>query len=224
MILRSRRYLPHLEFPNSTYFITFRLNDSVPTSILKKWKDERKQIMQNAIRQKRNFTKYEKQRLDYVFSKKVQDYLDRSYGQCWLEDPQIAEMVVNALRHFDNKTYNLHAWCIMPNHVHVVITVISNADKSVSDLIPILHSWKSFTAHLANKFLLRSGPFWQQEYYDHRIRNDEEFAHYVEYTLLNPVLANLCTGWRDWKWAGCSKEIESLLQGWHGGRDARTTL
>ena len=156
MILRYRRYLPHLEFPNSTYFVTFRLEGALPQSVLENWRFERVQIQKQTERQKRQLTEYEKKRLKYLFSRKVEEYLDQLYEECWLKDPAVAQVVVNTLRHFDGSRYVLHAWCVMPNHVHVVITAISKS-KAASDLIPILHSWKSYTAHKAIRFYKELG-------------------------------------------------------------------
>ena len=85
----------------------------------------------------------------------------------------------------------LDAWVIMPNHVHVIVGPMPQRT-----LPEILHSWKSYTAKFANKRLGRSGTFWQAEYYDHVIRNAEEFAHGVRYIRENPAKAGL----RDWPW------------------------
>ncbi|PWT87523.1 MAG: hypothetical protein C5B54_12195 [Acidobacteria bacterium] len=126
--------------------------------------------------------------------------------------------VVGALKHFDGSRYKLHAWCVMPNHVHVVFTVEKNSEVAdrdgvrYSELIPILHSWKSFTAHEANKILQTYGKFWQDEYYDHLIRNDDDFAHSIEYTLNNPVKAGFCKLWKEWLWSGCSQKVSDLLE------------
>ena len=208
-----KRFLPHLEFPNSTYFVTFRLAGSVPQSVLRKWQDEKQQILQAATIQHRELTDHEQNRLKYLLSSKIEQYLDQSYGECWLKKSQIASIVVNALKFFDQKRYKLHAWCVMPNHIHVVFTVISKGSELDSDLIPILHSWKSFTAHEANRVLKRSGAFWQREYYDHLIRSDEEFGFYVKYTLENPLMANLCCEWQGWEWSGCSDRIREQMRG-----------
>src|SRR5205807_4488895 len=76
------------------------------------------------------------------------------------------------------------------------------------DLPDILHSWKSYTAKLANRLLTRTGEFWQAEYYDHLIRGDEDLLHAVECAWLNPEKAGLS----DWKWRGKSEElIEEVL-------------
>ena len=69
--------------------------------------------------------------------------------------------------------------------------------SSPHQLKDILHSWKSYTGTQANLVLGRSGRFWQREYYDHAIRDQEEFEHYVWYTLMNPVKAGLCVRWQD---------------------------
>jgi REP element-mobilizing transposase RayT len=210
MLFRNRNYLPHLECPSGTYFVTFRLAGSVPQDVMESWKAERREIQRIASVQKRQLSSHEKQTLKYLYSSKVQHYLDQSIGVCWLKHPVIAKAVNDALLYFDCERYRLHAWCIMPNHVHVVFTVVSG-NMGHSDLIPILHSWKSFTAHQANKALGRSGTFWQNEYYDHLIRNDKDFGHCVEYTLQNPVKAGLCKQWNEWKWSGCSVKIRKLL-------------
>ncbi len=74
--------------------------------------------------------------------------LDSGYGHCWLKNPNIASLVNNALRYFDGSRYFLHAWTIMPNHVHVLFTL--SESSSVSS---ILFSWKSFTAKQAINYL-----------------------------------------------------------------------
>jgi REP element-mobilizing transposase RayT len=211
MTLRHRGYLPHLESPNSIYFVTLCLAGSIPAAVSANWRFERENIIKDAQSQKRELSVYERDKLKYLFSSKMEKYLDRHYGDCWLRQPAIAKVVVETLRHFDGTRYSLHAWCVMPNHVHVVFSAISRGMKLDSDLIPILHSWKWFTGHQANKILNRKGPFWQAEYYDHLIRSDEEYAHYIDYTLQNPVKAKLCSDWQDWPWSGCSEKIRSLM-------------
>ena len=150
-------------------------------------------------------------RLKYLNSRRIERYLDQLYGECWLKEPAIAQCMVDALKWFDGSRYRLHAWCVMPNHVHVVFTAISGDAKFESDLISIVHSWKSYTAHQANKILGRNGPFWQDEYYDRLIRSDEEMTHYIDYTLQNPLKAKLCKNWDDWPWSGCSEQIRQIL-------------
>lgn len=119
--------------------------------------------------------------------------LDAGYGQCLLRDDRTAEIVAEALKHFDDDRYQLHAWCVMPNHVHVVVQPLGTHQLS-----QILHSWKSFTANAVNKELGRSGPVWLRESYDHLIRDEADYQHHVRYARENPAAAGLS----NWKWVG----------------------
>ena len=93
---------------------------------------------------------------------KLEAYLDRGLGECWLRQPRIAALVEGALRFFDGQRYQLRAWVVMPNHAHVLVEVWE------TPLAAVLHSWKGFTARAANKLLGRAGAFWQREYWDTR--------------------------------------------------------
>ena len=99
----------------------------------------------------------------------------------------------------------------MPNHVHVVFRPIGN-----HQLAAILHSWKSYTANAANRILKRTGSFWQREYYDHLIRNEEDFLRIVRYVMNNPVKAGL----RDWPWV----ELRGQDALDTAGKDASATI
>jgi REP element-mobilizing transposase RayT len=223
MIFRNRGYLPHIESQEGIYFVTFRLADSLPLSILAAWESERKEIVLHARNQKRELSEYELRRLGYLYLEKVEMYLDSGMGECWLSNPQVARLVSSALKYFDGTRYNLHCWCIMPNHVHVLFGPLRWRNESRSDslLIPILHSWKSFTASKANQILNRKGKFWQEEYYDTLVKSESQFAFYVRYILENPVSAKLCQKWQDWAWSGCSQDIMDLLKEEPGGLEAR---
>src|SRR5690606_36408396 len=110
---------------------------------------------------------------------------DQGAGSCWLAKPEIAEIMQNALLHFDGERYKLLAWCVMPNHVHVMY------EKTDCPLWKIAHTWKSFTAHSINSLLNRTGEFWEREGYDRFIRNDAHFQNAKHYIEQNPVAAGL---------------------------------
>lgn len=162
--VHDRGYLPHLKAEGGQYFVTFRLADSLPAEILNQLDGMP-----------------EKQR-----PKKVEEYLDAAHGECWLGKTEVAEILKQALLKFRGTRYHLHAWVIMPNHVHLLIEPI--ADNSLSG---ILQGMKSVSAHEANKLLGREGVFWQSESYDHLIRDDADRARCVEYIAQNPVKAGL---------------------------------
>jgi REP element-mobilizing transposase RayT len=223
MIIRSRGYLPHIEPNAAIYFVSFRLADSLPAALLESWKFERQEIIRNTESQNRGLSEHELRRLNYLHLNRIEKFLDSGKGECWLKNPKVASIVVNALKHFDGSRYLLHAWCIMPNHVHVLFSGKRIHQQSTHDslLVSIMHSWKSFTAKKANEILNRHGKFWQEEYFDTIIRSNRQFAFYVSYILNNPVSAKLCKHYKDWPWSGLNQEVRNLLEGDSSGQDAR---
>ena len=139
----------------------------------------------------REISDSERKRLTQLSARGIERHLDAGVGACFLRNSAVANMVVAALRQFDGMRYHLFAWCVMPNHVHVVFQIL--ADNSLEK---VLHSWKSYTAKKANLILQRSGEFWQHEYYDHLIRDKPEFERSVSYVSENPRKARL----KDWPW------------------------
>lgn len=191
--IRKGARLPHWTKDGATYAVTFRLGDSLPKKVLDAWLFERENIVKTAEQMGRPLSPDEEKRLDHLYSEKVGKYLDAGHGACWMKEARIARIVADALKHFDGERYDLLAWCVMPNHVHVVVKPYAG-----HELPDILHSWKSFTAHEANKALKRKGQFWEEEYYDHLIRDEKDYVRCAEYALANPEQAGL----KDWKWVG----------------------
>jgi REP element-mobilizing transposase RayT len=189
--IRDRGRLPHWEAEGATYFVTFRLGNSLPQSVLESYRFERSNILLTAERQGRPLSATELKHLDELFSERIEAHLDSGSGACHLAKPQVADMVAGALQFFEGRRYRQFAWCLMPNHVHAVFRPLPNWS-----LEKILHSWKSFTAKEANKLLNRVGDFWEPEYFDHLIRSEEEFYRYIQYVASNPIKAGL----KDWKW------------------------
>jgi REP element-mobilizing transposase RayT len=124
-------------------------------------------------------------------SKKIEEYLDKSAGSCCLREQKLANVVAEALRRFDGIRYALLAWCIMPNHVHVVFQSAPG------------HPLRSFTAGEINRRLARKGVLWQLEYYDHLIRDGEQLRWAVCYTVENPRKAAL----GDWPYVYVSAAV-----------------
>ena len=131
----------------------------------------------------------------------IDAYLDQGGGAAWLGEPRVAELVERAMLHFDGVRYDLHAWVVMPNHVHALFT-----PKSEHGLSQIMSAWKSYTAKEANKILGRNGHFWQKEYFDRVIRNPHHFDFVKEYIENNPVKAGLCQQAADWKFTSAGRD------------------
>ena len=139
----TRRNLPHWQQAGKTYFVTFRLADSIPATKLSQLEDERR-VWLNANPEP--WTAEQRQAYYERFSAKIDEWLDAGSGSCVLKDERAAKVVADALIHFDGERYDLGAWVVMPNHVHVVVT--PRDGHYIGD---ILHSWKSFTAHKINE-------------------------------------------------------------------------
>lgn len=107
-------------------------------------------------------------------------------GPRYLAIPEIGNMVTDAIWYRDRelKHYRLHAFVVMANHIHLLVTPL--ADPSA-----LMHSLKRFTAREANKVLGRTGQFWQRESYDRLVRDDNEFDRIRHYIENNPVKAGL---------------------------------
>ena len=115
---------------------------------------------------------------------------------------------LDALKHFDGERYHLHAWCVMPNHVHVLVTPLGRHTLS-----SIVHSWKSHTANRANKRLGRRGAVWMPEYFDRAVRDERHFIAAVEYIENNPVQAGLCEQATDWEWSSAGDRTQASSLG-----------
>jgi putative transposase len=173
----QRGYLPHRDAPGLRQFVTFRLRDSFPAS--RRWEWEA-------------LLRIEDDRQRRV---KLEDYLDRGYGECWLRRPEIAALAERTLRESDGQDYDLLAWIVMPNHIHVLVHI------RATPLAALIRSWKGRIAREANKLLGRQGAFWEREYWDTYLRDEEQLAKARRYTEQNPVKAGLVREAQAWAWS-----------------------
>jgi putative DNA methylase len=195
-----RGYLPHFDGGETPQSVTFRLADSLPKNVVETWV-QRLKCLPHA-------------KAELELRRRIEGYLDQGSGNCWLSDPRVGSMVNNALLHFSDLgarasrpheqnhaakmaalpvRYYLHAWVVMPNHVHVLFTPCPG-----NCLSHIVHSWKSYTAKQANRILGRKGQFWEEDYFDRFIRDETHFAAVVAYIEENPVKAGLCADAAGW--------------------------
>jgi len=173
----ERGYLPHFDAPNVTQFLTFMLHDSFPVARRRDWEG----ILNESDTSLRR--------------RKLETWLDRGHGKCWLRRPDVALQVEQALLAADGRAYRLHAWVVMPNHVHLVVDVL---DLPLSKL---LNLWEGRSARAANLRLERVGHFWEREYFDTRIRDSVRLNRAIRYTENNPVKAGLVREPKDWRWS-----------------------
>jgi len=133
--------------------------------------------------------------------RRVNAYLDAGHGDCVLREAEVAAMVQESLLHFAGSRYTLHAWCIMPNHVHMLMRPANGITMSTS-----MASWKKFTGRRISEWRQLNkgaapGPVWQREFFDRYVRDDEHYRNVVKYIHQNPVKARLVQRAEDWQWS-----------------------
>jgi putative transposase len=188
--IRNRGRLPHWEREGGLYFITFHLADSLPKSALAKIA-ERRHILLSAKQKNVNLLPEQKALLAAYSHTRMEEYFDLGAGSCPFLDMRIAGAMAAALRFREGTHYRLLAWCVMPNHVHVLARLFPGRE-----LARVVKAWKNFSAKAANHALGRKGRFWQREYYDRMIRNENELDRAIRYVLENPAKAGL----ENWSW------------------------
>jgi REP element-mobilizing transposase RayT len=173
----ARRRLPHWRQSGATYFITFRLADSLPQSLLHQWRNERAIWLRwhpppwSADAQ----LEYEERFID-----RLQQWLDAGMGACHLRRSDVRTKVERSLLNFDGERYHIDAFVLMPNHVHAVIVPTRGYALST-----ILKGIKGVSANECNKLLGGKSRFWMDKSYDHIVRDANE------YVSANPKKARL---------------------------------
>jgi REP element-mobilizing transposase RayT len=215
--------LPHIAPLGATFFVTFRLADSLPQEVvqtlkssldteIKRVKEDFPQDYAHRIRdsRKRNFRKFDHQ-LD-----------EKSYGACQLRLAEVARILVEKLQEFEGELYDLQAFCIMPNHVHVLLNLNvqvvdkngiwpEEAPENYVQLDKIMQLIKGGSAYAINRCLGRTGKLWFKDSYDHFVRSEQEWINIVNYILQNPVKANLVLKWEAWPFSYCKPNVLNRL-------------
>jgi REP element-mobilizing transposase RayT len=170
-------HLPHWHQDGKYVFVTFRLHDSLPQEKLQWLRDEKESWL------KRHPQPWDKSTTkEYIdkFGRAVDKWLDNNYGNCLLKKTTNRKIVEDALLFFDGKRYELIAYVVMPNHVHILMKL-----KEGHELTEIMRSIKSFTAKKINENEKSTGPMWQSESYDRLIRDQKHFENVVRYIIAN---------------------------------------
>lgn len=208
--IRSRGRLPYWDKEEGLYFLTFHVADSLPRPVLTKI-SQRHRILEAARRLNANLLPEQKTLLAEYSPARLEEFFDRGAGACPFRDQRIAGSMAAVLRFRHGKHYRLLAWCIMPNHVHVVVRLFPGHELSKT-----VKAWKNFSAKTANQVLGTKGRFWQREYYDHLIRSGDELDRAIRYVVENPIKAGL----RNWIWVWCAEPAAATQS---VGPEAHTT-
>ncbi len=169
-----RQHLPHFHY-GKHQIITYRLDDALPQHML---------------------TQIQQQTSPQIRKKLTEQILDTGYGSCILRQPEIAQIVLDNWLFFNQKRYDLIAYVVMPNHVHVLIELYSP-----TDLVKIIQSWKSYTAHQITKIYPNYQKIWQKNYWDRYIRDETHLHQAIWYIEQNPVKAGLVDNAEQWQFS-----------------------
>jgi REP element-mobilizing transposase RayT len=190
--------LPHWFQPGRLYFVTFRTDDSLPTSVVKLWLRQRDDWLRrrgidarSADWQVRFASLPARLRRQFhaTFSEEFLAHLDRGHGECVLRRPEVSQIVEEGLWYFNEARYQLTDFVVMPNHVHVLAGLLGD-----TDIVKQCHSWKKNSALRINEVLGRKGRFWHEESFDHLVRSEEQFGMVRAYIACNPKKAGLREG------------------------------
>jgi putative transposase len=204
------RNLPHWQPEGAIFFVTTRLANTIPWSVVQKINEEISPepgyLFSSEKKEYEPGLLTEPKKSSFAFWERELD--QAKYGPDWLRQPEVAACITRALEYRDGKVYNLFAYSLMPNHLHLVFQPIT---EKKGELIKIMHSLKRFTAAECNQLLNRSGSFWQAESYDHVIRNQDELERIIFYVISNPVKAGLVKKWSQWPYAYCRMDYHYIL-------------
>lgn len=214
--------IPHYDIEGAYQTITYRLGDSLPVEVLKEF-GETGGTGGSPVDSPHYIKTPEEKKSEDQRRHKIEKYLDAGHGACVLQRPEIAKIVIDNWHFFDSQRYDLIAYVVMPNHVHVLI-------KTYKEwmLRDVVHGWKSFTGKEIKKELLKTGEppvppaispavppslaqsVWQSNYWDRFIRNEQHFYNTVQYIHNNPVKAGLCKEPKDWYGSSVATFIHPL--------------
>jgi putative transposase len=176
------RTLPHWQPENRDLFLTWRLSGSLPAKILAA-------LRASKTRERgKRFIEFDRQ-LDQA-----------SAGPLWMKEANIAAVVAKGIRKVQEEDFGqLYAWMVMPNHIHLLM-------RPSVPMARITRAIKGSTAREANLLLGRTGKyFWQDESFDHWIRNEAEFEKVKKYIERNPAAAGLAKEECEWPWSSAAK-------------------
>jgi REP element-mobilizing transposase RayT len=209
--LYYKRYLPHIQPRDAILFITYCERFENLKNLFQKLEQKKisffKSIENLKTRKSRiRIRNFNKKQFYYV-----DNYLaSTKYSHQWLSIPEIANIIMESLIYNDGKMYDLLCYCIMPNHVHLLIKPLLNQNNIPYSITKIMKTHKSFTAKESNKLINRKGRFWHYGFYDHYIRNERELYNVIRYILDNPVRAGLVKNYEDWEFSWVFEEIISI--------------
>jgi REP element-mobilizing transposase RayT len=182
-VVVTEQTLPHWLQDGASYFVTYRLADSVPAPLLKQWRIEREAWLAH---RPQPWSDADHGEYESRFTRRMEDWLDAGTGSCVLRQPRVRSEAVRAVTIFDDRRHDLDCAVVMPNHVHLILK-----PRSGQDLFRLLGGMKAASARACNSLLGRTGAFWMEDIYNRLVRDGEELWAYRHYIAHNGRNAGL---------------------------------
>ena len=214
-----RRRLPHWQPPGATLFFTWRLHGSLPQEALQRLLAEREQLERQPLRRGETEQERASRHNKLIFAQFDEMLGQATHGPRWLGEPHVAQLMTDAFFHHNGQWYDLIAFVVMPNHVHVVLRPMeiqqdTGKEPQFVPISKITQGLKGYVAREANRWLDHTGQtFWQDESYDHWVRDEAELARIVTYLESDPVRWGLVARPEDWRWSSAWERVHGRLVG-----------
>ena len=179
------QHLPHWRQDGATYFVTFRLLDSLPQAKLHELEAFR------AEWQRRHPPPHSRESEDDLtreVMRRVEAWLDQGMGSCILRLAEPSALLIDVIHSTDGSVCELDCYVVMPNHVHAILRPLT---PNTFPLEKVLQRWKGGSAHDINRLLHQSGTLWQPEGFDRTIRDERHLYQAIQYIGRNPRQAGL---------------------------------
>ena len=191
------RCRPHWSQAGAVVFITFRTQDSIPIKVLQLWEQQKQEWLRHrGINSSAHWSEIvptlsqiDRSEFLTTFNRCRETYLDTCHGRCLLKKPELAQVVADALLHFDGNRYHMGDFIVMPNHVHLLAVFPAEEAMKVQ-----CGSWLHYSAFRINQTLREKGKLWQQEPFDHLVRSPEQYEYLRKYIEDNPKKAGISPG------------------------------
>lgn len=182
-VTKTKNRLPHWQQDGATFFVTWRLADSIPRELLDTWFSEKERWIAQNPKPWDDDVESEYHRR---FTMKIERLMDIGSGACALRDPACREVLRKVIGRFDGQRFHMHSMVVMPNHFHILFTLAEG-----QRLEDVIQGWKRVSAIGINNVIGSAGTLWQKDYFDTMIRDWKHMTRVARYIRNNPAKANL---------------------------------